>query len=460
MRFLFLTFLFLLTQNAQAQTTTPVDAQWVNEIIHEYFEREDIPSLTFALVDSNGIRLSAKKGPSQRETGRPVDANSAYQIGSLSKLFTGIIIRNLIQSGKLDPQKSFVHYLEGDLPAATREKWASVKLIDLLHHRAGLPNHGPATPPTPNGIAMRGDYSSAQLLADLKQIPFRQDHRERVSYSNYGYGLLGYIAETVSGKSYSELLTFYVSEPYQLPQTTTRPPAADQLVTPYFIGKRDKATQYWQMGAETPAGGIFSTLNDLAKLQTQQLRVYQQEQCRDPLWLSDQLNPFDAIGYMQYGYGLMKNRSVFDSTFVKYEHGGDLDGFASQYKFFPQLGLGYVLLTASGGPWFNELDALIEQKLIGAPIREAISLEKKQLKIFEGIYRFDSGFEFEIAREQEQLKVYFPGNDPVNLYPAAQDLLFFRHMNVQLKFKLDQKGKVAEVIYVQNGEPFYPEKIK
>jgi len=190
------------------------------------------------------------------------------------------------------------------------------------------------------------------------------------------------------------------------------------------------------------------------------LRIYQAEQCEDPLWLSEQLSPFDAVGYMQYGYGLMKNRSVFDSTFVKYEHGGDLDGFASQYKFFPQLGMGYILLTASGGPWFNELDALIEQKLIGAPILEAISLEKKQLKIFEGIYRFDSGFEFKIVREQAQLKVHFPGNDPVHLYPAAPDLLFFRHMNVQLKFELSQKGKIIKVIYLQNGAPFYPRKIK
>ncbi|HKK74129.1 MAG TPA: serine hydrolase domain-containing protein [Saprospiraceae bacterium] len=86
-------------------------------------------------------------------------------------------------------------------------------------------------------IAMRGDYSSTQLLADLEKIPFRQDHRKRVSYSNYGYGLLGYIAEKVSGKSYPELLAFYLSEPYQLTQTTTRAPAADQLVTPYLSGR-------------------------------------------------------------------------------------------------------------------------------------------------------------------------------------------------------------------------------
>ncbi|GAB5553986.1 MAG: hypothetical protein Sapg2KO_35770 [Saprospiraceae bacterium] len=449
---------FIFGQNKSS--LTPSDQSWIEKTIQEHAQRNEVPSVVFALVRTDQAVNYYSYGIENWSSKVPVNEQTNYQIGSLSKLFTGTIIHHLIQDGAIDPQVSISQYLDEHLDQKILEKIQSIQVRDLLHHRAGMPNHGPSSPPTPNGIAMRGGYSQEVLLADLAVIDIKENFSEQMSYSNYAYGLLGFIATQVSGQSYAELLDQYILSPYQLASTTSDESQATHLATPYFIGKRTKATQAWEMGSETPAGGIFSNAKDLSQLMQHQLTVYQKKALKSPLFLTKDKRLFDRSGYMEYGYGFMETRSYFDSTATKFEHGGDLDGFASQYKFFPELGLGYVLLTSSGGTWINELDAVIEQKILGLPIPEPIQLSSKILKSFTGKYRFSSGFKLELVKVGSQLKALFPGSDPVNIYPASETKLFFRHMNVQMDFTKNAKGNIEKVSYIQNGKAFYPEKVK
>ena len=110
--------------------------------------------------------------------------------------------------------------------------------------------------------------------------------------------------------------------------------------------------------------------------------------------------------------------------------------------------------------WFSELDALIEQRILGIPPAKVVNLPGKTLKSFVGKYRFPSGFELEIVKVGNRLKVLFPGSDPFNIYPESDKRLFFRHMNVQMDFTKDTKGRIEKVAYIQNGERFFPEKVK
>ncbi|MEM6378344.1 MAG: serine hydrolase, partial [Bacteroidota bacterium] len=426
------------------------DQEWIAKITQEYIEVNDIPSVVLAIVHKDQVDFQTY-GVEDRTTNVKVSPQTNYQIGSLSKMFTGVIMHRLIQEGKLNPEASITEYLKDHVDQNTLAQFTRVKVRDLLHHRAGFPNHGPSTPPTPNGIAMLGGYPQALMLSDLAKIDLKDDFDAQMSYSNYAFGLLGFIAEQVSGKTYADLLQEYILQAYQLGSTTSDIKQTQNLATPYFIGKRTKPTQAWEMGAQTPAGGLFSNADDLCKMMQTHLAVYQNKDTSSPLFLTQDIRPFDRGGFMDYGYGFMATRSTFDSTAHKFEHGGDLDGFASQYKFFPALGLGYILLTSSGGTWFNELDALIEQRILGIPPAKVVNLPGKTLKSFVGKYRFPSGFELEIVKVGNRLKVLFPGSDPFNIYPESETRLFFRHMNVQMEFTKDTKGRVEKVAYIQNG---------
>jgi CubicO group peptidase (beta-lactamase class C family) len=305
---------------------------------------------------------------------------------------------------------------------------------------------------------MRGGYSRQALLKDMEELPRPEAANASFAYSNFGYGILALILEEVSGKNYEELLRTKVTEKYGLRSTSSLVPS-QQVATPYFIGARQKATQSWEMGYEKAAGGLFSNLEELSSLLKKQLRVYQQKDTTHSLYLSGDQRPMSPDGHWQYGLGMMQIRSAFDTTIQTFQHSGDLDGFASQYKMLPDRQVGYIILTSSGGTWINELDALIERILLDIQPREVATLPKKALKRFCGTYRFPSEQELRLERKGDELYSLFPGTDPIQVYPESAKRLFFRSMNVQIDFP-EENEDVDSITYWQNGRAFQAKKVR
>ena len=461
-------FIWIILFSLTSSWSQSKDAEWevqhqaIEDLLAFYHQGEQIPAIAVAVIKDGELKQEYLIGKTQLENGAPISSQSLFQLGSLSKLFTGILARTFQESGQIDFQKPITFYLAESLSASAIEKLQKVLVKDVLQHRAGFPNHGPSTPPTPNGIAMRGGYSKALLIKDLEQLELPENPQENFSYSNFGYGVMALIMETVSGQSYESLLQEYLTQVYQMPGTTSEETGLNQqqLVRPYFIGKRDRPTQAWQMGYEKAAGGIFSSLQNLSQLMIQQSAVYQQEDQDHPLFMNQTQAPMPPIRNQFYGIGFIQSISRPDSTIVKYMHGGDLDGFASQYVFYPKEKLGYIILTSSGGPWINELDAVIEKVLLNVPLREMVPLERRLLKRFAGKYRFNSGTEIKIEASGDKLHCHFKGADPIRIYPASETKVFFRSMDVQIELDLDAKGKTKGLIYYQGTEPHSAKKIK
>ena len=97
---------------------------------------------------------------------------------------------------------------------------------------------------------MLGGYSEMQLLAGLDSIQLKFSPGSKLVYSNSGYAILGYICECVSGQSYAQLETKYISQPYGLNDTKVSLNKEQQLrmATPYRKDNSVIATQPWEMG--------------------------------------------------------------------------------------------------------------------------------------------------------------------------------------------------------------------
>ena len=104
------------------------------------------------------------------------------------------------------------------------------------------------------------------------------------------------------------------------------------IAWPYRKDNRNVKSAPWKMGKMTPAGGVYSNIKDLSNLLLAQMKAYQAK--------------------------------VVDTFGVRYGHGGELDGYASDYVFMPHQGLGIILLTSSGGRWFGELGKEIRVYII------------------------------------------------------------------------------------------------
>jgi CubicO group peptidase (beta-lactamase class C family) len=340
---------------------------WVQATLDSAMKINDIPALSIGIIRDN--RLLFKDGMGVKKRGQKERANeeSVFQIGSLSKMFTGIIANNLIAEGTLDPKESIVTYLPETLAEKTRKRLESVSVENLLQHKAGFRRDAPTNRRKNQNAPLLIEYTEADMIRDLNKIKLKFEPGTDFSYSNYGYAVLGFICEQITGLSYPDLLQKYVTEKYDLSNTFIRP-NEEQLKstpTPYKPNNRTKETKAWKMGKLSPAGGVYSNAADLIKFMSYQMQAYHQfvnKDLRDPLILT---NKTDPVG-LHYGFGLYKNVKE-DRTF--YFHGGDLDGFSSVYIFSPKFNIGMVILTSSGGSWlhYDVTDKIIDKLIASMP---------------------------------------------------------------------------------------------
>lgn len=189
--------------------------------------------------------------------GRGADVHGRFEVGSISKALTGLLLADSVRRGevKLDQQIGTLLPLAGaGVDSATLE--------DLATHSSGLPNtsHQPlvvarrffagwsATNPYPYGVD--------QVISQAKAAG--TDGRGKPSYSNLGAALLGQALARKAGKSYSEVLTERVLAPLQMNETQVGVAAPGG----YSSGGRKEAP--WVQDGYGPAGGVVSTPGDMA----------------------------------------------------------------------------------------------------------------------------------------------------------------------------------------------------
>lgn len=321
----------------------------------------DIPALAVAIIRDGKVVNMTGFGKQHRKTHIAIDNETIFQIGSLTKMFTGIVVKHMVDEGKLALDANIVSYLPATISSQASQILKHITIQDLIHHRSGIPgwalNNGRI-----DGDSMLGGYSEMQLLEGLDNIKLKFSPGSKLAYSNSGYAILGYICERVSGQSYAQLVKKYITQPYGLNNTKVSLNKEQQrrMATPYRKDDRVIATQPWEMGKITPAGGLFSNTENLSRLMLAQLSAYQNTKSNSDLFLTKITNEFYGENTF-YGYGLVK-RVLPKNT--DYSHGGDLDGFASNYRFSPEANVGLILLTSSGGKWIGELEAAMFDLLL------------------------------------------------------------------------------------------------
>ena len=116
-----------------------------------------------------------------------------------------------------------------------------------------------------------------------------------------------------------------------LPNTSIH--SSTPIATPYRKDDRSTQTKPWNTGFLTPASGIYSNVDDLTKLMTEQLKIYRMSNDvtipNSPLYLTKEKD-FRDDGESYYGMGIWEFE--FDRG-VLFGHSGDMDGYASQYRF-------------------------------------------------------------------------------------------------------------------------------
>jgi CubicO group peptidase (beta-lactamase class C family) len=333
---------------------------YVNGVLKQF----DVPGIAVAIVKDGKVVL--EQGFGVRKLGEPakVDAHTLFAIASNTKAFTAASLSILADEGKLDMGDRVVDRLPGfqmSDPYVTRD----MRIRDLLAHRSGLSLgagdllYWPAT-----------TYTTEEVVHRLRNVPIANSFRSQYAYDNILFAVAGLVIEKVSGKSWEDFVHDRIFVPLGMTETRTNLltiAPGDDTATGHakfdFKDLKPVAPMAWKNNSA--AGGIYSSVHDMAKWMNMQLaggviskgadgkenRLFSAERQKEmwsmltPIEISDPAVPELAATKPNFsGYG----EGWFLSDYRGHKlvwHTGGWPGMVSRVTLVPDLKLGIVVLT-------------------------------------------------------------------------------------------------------------------
>jgi serine-type D-Ala-D-Ala carboxypeptidase/endopeptidase len=194
----------------------------INAMAEPYLAKRGYAALAIGIYQ-RGNKFVQGFGKFSGTNGNPPDAQTLFGIGSITKVFTAIVLARMVEDGlvRLEDPLS-LHLPQG--VASPPENGREITLKDLATHTFGLPrmpeNFNAAR--AKSRLNPEAHYTTKDLYDSLAMVKLSSEPGKNASYSNYGYALLGKILELRSGKSYEQLIQEYVCKPLGLQNTTTQ----------------------------------------------------------------------------------------------------------------------------------------------------------------------------------------------------------------------------------------------
>lgn len=414
----------LLPERVLAEAKARVDAKWY-------------PTLVIAYVDGDrsGVETFGKL-----PNGAKPNEDTVYEIGSITKTFTGALLADAIRSGRVKADTSVVTLLP-DYKIPDRNG-SSITLADLATQSSGLPympdNLRPADSANPYA-----DYDAAKLRTFLAGYVLKRNPGEAYEYSNLGFGLLGFAL--TQPQHYGEALRAKIFQPLGMTMTAVGLTDAMKLHLATGHNNHNRETENWKFDdALAGCGSIDSTGNDMLRYLKANMAIggtstrssfqFAQQPLRD-------VNKTERIGM-----AWMTRTSQPEDVIW---HNGTTFGYASFMGFTADRKRGVVILTNIGG----SVDDLGFAVLSDAPLRsyKTVAVNRSVLSSDEGVFKTGDGGLIKIYLQDGQLYAQAKGEDGIPLFALSSEEFFTRIDGFHLIFHSNADGHNSVVLRQQGG---------
>ncbi|MBW4519628.1 MAG: serine hydrolase [Scytolyngbya sp. HA4215-MV1] len=427
----------------------------IQKILHRRIddEKQSI-GIVVGLVDEQGSHTISYGRLNQTDS-RPTNGDTLFEIGSVTKVFTTLLLADRVQKGEMRLTDPVSRFLPPSVHVPSYQG-KQITLQDLATHTSGLPrlpdNLHPKDVTNPYA-----DYTIAQLYAFLSNYHLTRAIGAKYEYSNLGMGLLGHLLSLQAGTDYETLVVRRICQPLQMQSTRIQltPELQTRLATGHTAD--GQPTPSWDL--PTLAGR--STANDLLKLVAANLGLTPSA-LLSAMQLTHQVrhhteNPNLKIGlgwhvFTQYGRTILW-------------HDGETGGFSSFIGFDPKQRRGVVVLSNTANAvadiGLHVLDKrypLVTRK--PPKVHIAIALDAKIYDAYVGQYELAPGFILTITKEQDQLYLQATGQPKVQLFPESETEFFMKAVDAQVTFVKNPAGQVAHLVLHQNGQHLPAKRIR
>ncbi len=398
--------LLLAASTAGAATLLP---ERVYKAAQERIDAGEYPALVIGYVDGDKTEIDAF---GKLDDGKAPDADTVFEIGSITKTFTATLLAEAVQSGALKLDMAVATLLpDFKIPSRNGKQ---ITLLDIAEQHSGLPrmptNFKPADRANPYA-----DYAAQQLKAFLAGYTLTRAPGESYEYSNLAFGLLGFALAQHAHTSYSELLQEKILHPLGMKMSGT---AFTDAMRAHLAPGHDedgKPTKNWDFDALAGCGAIRSNVSDMFRYLMPNMGVHKTALTAAMKFAQQ---PRRDIGKdMRIGLAWMTRASPHGNVVW---HNGGTGGYRSFLGFSADGRRGVVILTNTADS-VDDLGfaALIEDAPL-AQAHKAIALTAAALDDYVGDYKLAEHVLINISRHGDQLVAQATGQGAFPIFPGAR----------------------------------------
>ena len=442
---------FSVFTQTRGNSAVPPDTEIYNILASRVGPDNQGVGLVVGIIDPRGRRVIAY-GSLAKNDKRPLNGDTVFEIGSMTKVFTSLVLMDMVQKGEVTVNDPVSKYLPASVKVPERNG-RKITLQDLATQSSGLPrmpnNFKPKDESNPYA-----DYTPERLYEFLSSYVLTRDIGGQFEYSNLGVGLLGQALSLRAGMDYETLVKSRVLEPLEMKSTgiTLSPEMKARLA--FGHGPNLDIVPNWDIAVLAGAGGLRSSANDMLTFLAANLG-YVKTPLASAMAAEVSIRRPAGAPDMKIAYNWFIQTKDGNSIFW---HNGGTGGYRTYMGFDPKSRTGVVVLSNLSSPAGPDdigrhlLDASYPLQQVAPPeAHKQISVDSKVIDKYLGSYQLAPNVLITMTRDGDQLVAQLTGQPKIPVFPEGEGKFFLKVVDAQLRFDTDAQGRVTQVVLHQGG---------
>ncbi len=377
------------------------------------------------------------------EAGDTPSEKIVFEIGSITKVFTGLLLAQAVVEKKVTLETTIGSLLDPKLKFAD-PRIAAITLKQLSTHTSGLPR----LPDNLDAGAVEDDpyahYDEKRLIAYLTSAKLEGAGPYSCSYSNLGVGLLGHLLGKVYKMSWEKAVVTKICLPLGMNDTAVHPGPKLPLAKPHA---GEKVAKPWNFDAVAGAGALRSTAADLLKFGEAMLHP-EKTPLKDAFAIALQAQADAPAMGGQIGLGVFLGKHEGETFF---SHDGGTGGYSSSLQVIPSKSIVRVALINNNSLSGSAvIAAMSDAKPDASKSQKEMSLPPEAMAQYPGVYELDHDSRFTVLLRDGQLWVNLTGQAFLRAFAKAPDRFFYKAVAAEIAFNREQ-AQVKSLTLFQNG---------
>jgi serine-type D-Ala-D-Ala carboxypeptidase/endopeptidase len=415
---------------ASAMSLRAAEIAEIRSIMANRVESGRAVGIVTGVIDATGSQVISS-GKVSLDAAQQPDGATVYEIGSITKVFTSLILADMIERGEVQADDPVSKFLPASVTVPSRGG-RQITLLDLSMQMSGLPrlpdNLKPADPANPYA-----DYDAPKLYDFLSRYTLTRYPGEQYEYSNLGAGLLGHALALKAGMSYEDLLRTRIFEPLGMRSTSiTLSESQKRRLAPGYDASLAPAKN-WDFGVLAGCGAVRSTVNDMLKFLAANLELTD-----SPLKaaMRRMRSLKKETGMPDVEIGMAWHLVTKLDTRIWWHNGGTF-GYRSFVGFNTSKKEGVVVLCNTFVDNDDLGNHILDSRFPAATFQKEQQVDAAVLQRYVGEYELNSAFKIAVTRQGERLFIQATGQPRLEVFAQSETEFFLKIVDTRVSFLKD-----------------------